>query len=184
MTSLDAMLAEVEEFDDLDAAYAEIRRKPYGFVYSGQRWVLPHIGELDRRIQAELENAESLTFDQIDNLFRRLFGPEQAARWEQVEQPGSKIELFFQRWIAHSGVKPGEEQASSGSSGSTGKSSRPTSGATTGSASRKRSTAKKPAKRAPRKAAPTAAQLAQQADAEWLAKHQALAASPPGNSST
>lgn len=181
---LDAMLAEVEEFDDLDAAYAEVARKPYGFIWAGEKFVLPHIGELDFRVQAEIEGVSELTLPQINDLFRRLFGPAQAERWDAAPQPGPMLSIFFERWIKHGGRKPGESAASKRSSKSTGAKSRPTSAASTTSASPKRSTAK-PAKRAPRKAAkPTAAQLAAQVDAEWLERHQALAGSPPGNSST
>jgi hypothetical protein len=181
---LAAMLAEVEEFDDLDAAYAEVARKPYGFVWAGQKWVLPHIGELDYRVQAEIESVSELTLPQINDLFKRLFGPAQADRWDAAPQPGSMLSIFFERWIKHGGRKPGESMASKRSSKSTGAKSRPTSAVSTTSASRSRSSAK-PAKRAPRNAAkPTAAELAAQVDAEWLERHQELAGSPPGKSST
>jgi hypothetical protein len=148
--NLNALLASADEFDDLDAAYAEVARKPYGFTWDKRRWVLPHIGELDFRIQAEIENANELTLDQVNDLFMRLFGPLQAAEWKATVQPGPFLQILFERWIKHSGRKPGESRASRRSSKSTGASSRPTSAATTAaSASPKRSTAK----RAPRKAA-------------------------------
>jgi hypothetical protein len=146
---LDAMLAEVEEFDDLDAAYAEVARKPYGFTWEGRRWVLPHIGELDYRVQDEIENASELSLKQIHELFGRIFGPIQGAEWERTTQPGTMLKIFFERWVSHSGRKQGEEQASEPSSESTGANSKPTSAASTDSDSPKRSTAK----RAPRKAA-------------------------------
>jgi hypothetical protein len=182
---LDAMLAEVDEFDDLDAAYAEVARKPYGFIHEGGKWVLPHIGELDYRVQDEIERADELTMDQIHDLFGRLFGPAQKNAWEQTTQPGPKLAILFQRWVKHSGRKQGEEPASEPSSESTGANSKPTSAASTTSASPKRSSAK-PVKRAPRKAAakPSAAELAAKADAEWLERHQQLAGSPLGSSST
>lgn len=139
-----------EDGDDLQAAYAEIARKPYRFYWADRWWVLPHIGELDYRVQAEIENFGSeVTLERIDELFRKIFGPQQAQAWSEATQPGPFLEMLFQRWLAHSGAKPGEEQASTPSSKSTGRSSRPTSAASTTSASPKRSTAK----RAPRKAA-------------------------------
>jgi hypothetical protein len=184
---VDAMLADVDEFDDLDAAYAEIRRKPYGFVWAGQKWVLPHIGGLDWRTQAKIEEMDALGIDAIFALFAEMFGDAQAERWKQTVQPSDALPLLFERWLAHSKVKQGEDEASNDSSENTGEKSRPTSAPSTASASPKRSTARKPAKRAPRKAAtkpPTAAELATQVDEEWLAKHQTLAGSPPGRSST
>jgi len=178
------MLADVEAFDDLDAAYREVRHKPYGFVFAGERWVLPHARSLGPKALAALEAAdEGMTLEQLGELFRLMFGPEQAARWDALD-PGSDVyQPFFTRWMAHSGVKLGEEPASSDSSESTGGSSKPTSDASTPSGSRKRSTAKKaPAKRAPRKAAksaaPSAVELATQAGEAWLARHQELASRP------
>lgn len=171
------------EVDDLDAAYAEVRREPYLFKWVGRQWTLPHIGELDYRVQAEIEDISELSLAQVNDLFKRLFGPEQADDWEQATQPGPFLSILFERWIKHSGRKQGESSASKRSSKSTGAKSRPTSGASTPSASRSRSSAK-PAKRAPRKAArPSAAELAAQVDEQWLERHQELAGSPPGNSS-
>ena len=153
---LDAMLAEVEEFDDLDAAYAEIAPKPYGFVWEGQKWVLPHFRSLDWRIQDKIENADGLDLNGIHSLFGEIFGGAQAERWNQTVQPSDKLPLLFRRWIAHSKAKRGEEPASNDSSASTGENSRPTSDPSTDSDSPKPSSA------------PTAAELA---------------ASPPANSS-
>jgi hypothetical protein len=136
--------------DDLDAAYKAVAREPYRFRWVGREWALPHIGELDYRLQAEIEDISELSLAQVDDLFRRLFGPEQADDWAQATQPGQFLSLLFERWIKHSGRKPGESPASKRSSKSTGAKSRPTSAASTpGSDSPKPSTAK----RAPRKAA-------------------------------
>ncbi len=138
---LNAMLAEVEEFDDLDAAYAEVRRRPYGFVWAGQKWVLPHIGSLDWRLRARIEDMDSLGIDDIYQLFADMFGPGQAERWKQTVQPTDALPLLFERWLAHSKVKQGEDEASNDSSENTGENSRPTSAPSTGSDSLKPSTA-------------------------------------------
>lgn len=176
--------------DDLDAAYAEIRRDPYIFTWAAREWTLPHLSDLDFRIQLKIETAESLDVNELIGLFGEMFGAGQAEAWAQVQVPTPVLFLLFERWLKHSGAKPGEDSASSGSSGSTGKSSRRTSGASTASGSRKPSTAakkaapaKKAAKRAPRKVTTAAAGPLTADDQEWLAKHQKLAASPPASSS-
>lgn len=138
--------------DDLDAAYAEIRKEPYVFTWAGREFSLPHLAELDFRLQMRIEEAQSLGAPELLALFDEMFGPEQAADFAKVTMPTGALFMLFERWLNYSGAKLGEDSASSGSSGSTGKSSRRTSGGTTGSASPKRSTAKKAAKRAPRKA--------------------------------
>lgn len=139
-----------EDGDDLQAAYAEIARAPYRFFWADRWWTLPHLGELDFRIQAEIEAFGSeVTLERVDELFRKIFGREQADDWVKATQPGPFLDLLFKRWLAHSGAKPGESPASKPSSKTTGRNSRPTSGGSTTSASPKRSTGK----RAPRKAA-------------------------------
>lgn len=145
------MMDEVEDFDDLDAAVREVRPKPYGFMFAGQKWVLPHARALGPKALTALESLDegASTLDDLANLFRLLFGQEQAQRWNNLDPGRPEYETFFSRWMAHSGVKRGEGPASSGSSESTGGTSNPTSDASTGSASPKRSTAK----RAPKKAA-------------------------------
>lgn len=133
--------------DDLDAAYSEIAREPYHFTWQGRKWSLPHMGELDFRLQAEIESMDEYTLEAIDKLFQRIFGPEQAQEFAQIRVTGPFLAMLFERWLKHSGVTPGEPEASTPSSESTGAKSRPTSGASTRSASPKPSTAK----RAPRK---------------------------------
>nr|WP_221374407.1 hypothetical protein [Actinoplanes polyasparticus] len=177
--------------DDLDAAYAELRREPYTFQWAGQQFTLPHINDLDFRILAEIETLDTADVAKVLDLFNRMFGPEQAARWSEVSVPTPVLFMLFERWIAHGGGQLGEDSASSGSSGSTGKSSRRTSDASTATDSRSRSSAKKatPAKKAaPKKRAPRKTTTAKpngalsDGDQAWLATHQALAGSPPANS--
>lgn len=135
--------------DDLQRAYQAIRRQPYTFQWADRQWTLPHLGELDYRLQAEIESVEGLDVKALENLFARIFGPTQAAAWAQVEVPTPVLMMLFDRWVKHAGGELGEQPASKPSSVSTGRKSRPTSGPTTTSASPKRSTAK----RVPRKAA-------------------------------
>jgi hypothetical protein len=149
LTPEDKAINGLSVVDDLDAAYSEIVREPYHFKWQGRDWSLPHMGELDFRLQSEIESMEEFTLDAIDKLFKRIFGPEQAADWAQTTVTGPFLAMLFERWLAHSGVKSGESEASNESSESTGEKSRPTSEPTTTvSASPKPSTAK----RAPRKA--------------------------------
>lgn len=145
---LDAMLAEVDEFDDIDAAYEEVRQKPYGFTWECQKWVLPHIRSLDWRTQQKIEDADGLGMQDIFDLFGDMFGPLQAERWKDTVQPSDKLPLLFARWLAHSKVKQGEDEASNDSSENTGENSRPTSDPSTDSDSLKPSSV------------PTAAELA------------------------
>lgn len=137
------------EVDDLEAAYAEVRRDPYVFAWAGRDWSLPHLGNLDYRLQAEIETLKDLDVEHLEGLFARLFGAEQATAWATVEVPTPVLFMLFDRWIKHSGKKQGESQPSKKSSATTGTRSRATSAGSTTSASPKRSTAK----RAPRKAA-------------------------------
>jgi hypothetical protein len=137
------------EVDDLDAAYAEVAREPYRFQWQGRQWELPHMAELDYRIQDEIENTESFDITAINKLFDRMFGADQAAAFQETRVTAPFLAMLFDRWLKHSGARPGESEASTGSSENTGGSSRPTSPASTGSGSPKRSTAK----RAPGKAA-------------------------------
>lgn len=133
-----------EEGDDLQAMYAEVARLPYRFRWADRWWSLPHIADLDYRTQVKIEQfGDDTTLEAVNDLFREIFGPEQADEWDKVTQPGPFLELLFGRWVKHSGRKPGEPSASTGSSPSTGRPSKRTSTGTTGSASTRRSTAKK-----------------------------------------
>lgn len=143
--------------DDLDAAYAEIRREPYFFTWAGRKWSLPHLSDLDYRTMLKIEQRDELGVVELAALFAELFSADQREAWAEAVVPLPVVFMLFDRMMKHSGVKPGESPASKRSSKSTGTKSRPTSAASTSSASPKPSTAK----RAPRKAA-----------------------SPPGNSST
>lgn len=135
--------------DDLQAAYAEVAREPYVFMWADREWSLPHLGALDYRLQAEIESLQTLDTKQLEELFARIFGPVQAPLWAEVEVPTPVLFMLFDRWVEHSGRKSGESRASKRSSKNTGARSRPTSAASTrGSASAKPSTAKPRARKA------------------------------------
>lgn len=132
-------MSEPEVFD-LDAVYAEQRHLPFKFRWAGRDWELPHLAELDYRIQGEIESTEAWTLPAMLDLFRRMFGTEQVQAWDEVEVPGRVIGKLFDQWLTHSGAKPGESQGSDGSSTSSEPKSKPTSTGGTRSASPKRST--------------------------------------------
>lgn len=134
--------------DDLDAAYAEIRKAAYDFQFAGRSWSLPHLSDLDYRLMNRIESYTTLTTAELEGLFEEILG-DQAGQWQQTQVPTPVLFMVFERWIKHSGGELGEDSASNASSANTGRRSRRTSGGSTGSGSPKRSTAKK----APRKAA-------------------------------
>jgi hypothetical protein len=135
--------------DDLDAAYAEIRREPYIFTWAGREWSLPHLSDIDYRTMLKIEQRDELGVEELVALFAELFSQDQQVAWAEAVVPLPVVFMLFDRLMKHSGAKPGESPASEPSSESTGANSKPTSAASTDSASPKRSTAK----RAPRKAA-------------------------------
>lgn len=135
---------------DLDAAYAEARQEPFRFTWKGQDWELAFFGDLDWRAAGLAKEIEALadgrdtaevTLDMLDRLFTYGLGPEQADRWDKVQQNVGALTLLFEAWQKHAGTSVGESPASTSSSGSTGRPSKRTSRATTKSASRARSTA-------------------------------------------
>lgn len=131
--------------DDLDAAYSEVRKPPYDFTWSGRDWSMPHMMDQDYRVLARIEGYAELGVDELISLVADLLGKDQRQAWADVDVPTSVLYMLFDRYMKHCGAKAGEDEASSDSSGSTGKSSRRTSGGSTASASRSRSSAKKAA---------------------------------------
>ena len=147
MTAPDQTAPAVVDGDNLQEIYQkEIARKPYRFFWADRWWELPHIAELDWKIQVEIEQfGNNVSIETVDELFGKMFGPEQAEAWGRVVRPLPFLEMLFSRWTAHSGREPGEPSASDSSSPSTRRPSKRTSTGSTGSASRKRSTAAKKA---------------------------------------
>ncbi|MFY1686500.1 hypothetical protein [Plantactinospora sp. WMMB782] len=131
-------MADVADEFDLDAAYAEEVRPPFRFRWAGVAWELPHLGDMDWRA---VSLADEMDINAIKELFQLAFPPERAEEWEKVRQPTPAMIQLFQRWLAHSGMKPGETQGSEDSSENTEPASKRTSRSTTGSGSRGRSSA-------------------------------------------
>jgi hypothetical protein len=127
-----------EDLFDLDDYIAENAKEPYRFKRGGQTFSLPHFSDVDWRIA---EAAESGQVGALREIFRRSFGEDQWAEFENYPQPSGAIGELFRRWQKHAGLKPGESQGSAGSSGSTaGPSTRRSAG--TGSRSGRRSPGK------------------------------------------
>ncbi len=143
-------MADLDDVFDLDAAHAEQAGEPFSFKWKGTRWEFPPITDADWRILSiadqlnVADGAEDLDTDAIaslERLFKLAVPEERAEEWERTRQPISAMILLFQRWMRHSGQKPGETSGSDVSSQSTAEPSPPTSPATTKSASRPRSSA-------------------------------------------
>ncbi|AYF29314.1 hypothetical protein CSH63_17950 [Micromonospora tulbaghiae] len=118
---------------DLDAYVAANRQTPYRFRYGGQNWELPGSPkDTDWRVT---EAADQGSQEAIRTLFRRGLGPDRWAEFEKLPQPTGAMTELFNRWQQHSGMKPGESQASPDSSESTAGPSTPPFTATTESAS-------------------------------------------------
>lgn len=158
--------------------HRHVAKQPYSFPWQGRDWVLPHMAGLDYRLQNQIAKFDTLDMDELEQLFDRMLGKEQAAEWAQVDVPGDYLTMVFTDWLEHSGEQAGEDSASNDSLKTTGTSSRQTSRASTTTGSSKSSSAKKatPRKRAPRKATTVKpAGVLTPGDQEWIAGHEALA---------
>lgn len=146
------------ELFDLDAVYAETRTEPFRFKWAGEEWELPLFADIDWRALglaneltalADTENMAEVDVSVLRRLFEFAFGPTQAARWDKVPQNTSAMTTLFGAWQSYSGTTLGESSASTDSSASTERPSKPTSTGTTRSGSRRRSTAAKKTATAP-----------------------------------
>lgn len=145
---------DVNEVFDLDALYAEQRKAPFQFRWSGETWELPAFSDIDwRALQlaveieslANVDNVADVDVTIIQRMFGYAFSPEQAERWERVPQSTTAMIALFGQWQRHGGADMGESSASTDSSASTGRPSRRTSTGTTASGSRPRSSARRKA---------------------------------------
>jgi hypothetical protein len=127
----------------------EATAEPFWFRWGDRWWRLPHLSMLDFSVQARVESfhetIENVTdvevvTDRVNTLFRLIMGEEQGGAFAHVDRPLNVLLDILNQWITHSGAEPGESAASTGSSTSTERPSKPTSTATTASGSRKRST--------------------------------------------
>lgn len=110
------MSEQPEDGFDLDAAWAEERREPFKFRWSGVWWTVPHMSEIvDWR---QVADADSMDLPAIQKLLRTGMS-ERAEEWERVTQPVPAMFKLYDRWMEHSGMRPGEAPGSDDSSGST-----------------------------------------------------------------
>lgn len=131
-------MPEIDEEYDLDAAYAEVVRPTFKFRWAKTSWELPHLGDMDWRA---VSLADEVDIDAIRELFAMALPEERAEEWDRAKQPTPAMIDLFNRWLAHSGMAPGETPGSDDSSKSTEPASKRTSRTTTGSGSRGRSSA-------------------------------------------
>ncbi len=127
---------------DLDAVSRERKaeRAPFPFMFRGQQWELASLySALDLDT---IDAAQNGDLAMIRSAVTAGLGPEQAEQFGVGSLTVDEVVPLFERWTAASGSRPGESAASSGSSESTGRPSKPTSTGSTASASRRRSTAK------------------------------------------
>jgi hypothetical protein len=122
----------------------ELRKEPFEFEWDGRDWALPHIMDTDL---ASIPAADSGDIEAVREsvalAFRYSDDKSQAEAW-RAALPVPAVALFelFRDWHEWSGTKPGESEASSPSSKSTGRPSKRTSRGSTTSGSPRRSRAK------------------------------------------
>lgn len=126
---------------DLDAVSRERRaeRAPFEFTFRGQKWQMSSLYtalDLDT-----IDAAQNGDLSMIRAAITSGLG-DQAEDFKVGTLTVDEVVPLFERWTDASGSEPGESQASSGSSGSTGRPSKRISTGSTASASRRRSTAK------------------------------------------
>jgi len=129
-----------DEFD-LDAAWVEMKRPPFHFRWAGVSWELPHLGDVDWRVVAL---ADEMDLPKIQEALHLGLG-ERASEFDEHPQNTPAMFKLFDRWMEHSGMRPGEAPGSDDSSGSTDEPSPQTSTDTTESASVKPSSGRRKA---------------------------------------
>lgn len=112
---------------DLDAVIADVQREPFVFTFGGVEFTWP--GGVDLRVSALLSEGNLL------GALERLNGDQHEkfmASWENHEGllDNTFIKALFGEHAKHAGSSLGESSASTGSSKSTEKRSRPTSSRT------------------------------------------------------
>jgi hypothetical protein len=108
---------------NLDALDSE--GEPFPFEFGGEMYELPP--QFDLRVGALF--ADEKPFEALE----LMLGPDQWRRLLAAPQTltPNKLQALFAAWAEHSGITPGESSASTGSSGSTGRPSKPTSNGST-----------------------------------------------------
>lgn len=111
---------------DLDALAAEAAgAAPFEFTFGGETYELP--GQFDMRAAAALSAGK--VYEGLES----LLGAAQWARMQAAEQvlTDTMLAALLDRYAEHTGVSLGESSASSSSSRSTGRPSKPTSNGST-----------------------------------------------------
>lgn len=96
---------------DLDALVAEAARDPFRFRLGGKTWTLPQYGSLDWKV-LEYGDSNELTFSR--EALRIGLG-DQWETFSEIPLGLNAVGELFERWVKHSGVRPGESAASSDS---------------------------------------------------------------------
>lgn len=137
-------MSEPEVFD-LQRLYTEKAGQPLVFTWEDRQWTLPSARMLDISVQEKLESFDPTNANAgtVDELFSALMGAEQGEQWAQcTSRPLGMILDLFAEWQRRNEAAMGESEASSSSSGSTGRRSSRTSSGSTASGSAKPSTRK------------------------------------------
>lgn len=93
---------------DLDAVEAEAAGEPFSFVFGGRTYTLPHLHDIDRKL---LNTADQGDIAAMREAFKTGLGDD----YEEFEAQPMKLrslEALFRAWTEHSGLQPGESQAS------------------------------------------------------------------------
>lgn len=93
---------------DLDAVEAEAAGEPFEFMFGGRTYTLPHLHDIDRSL---LNAADQGDVAAMQEAFRSGLGDD----YEEFNAKPMKLRslnALFAAWVEHSGLKPGESQAS------------------------------------------------------------------------
>lgn len=123
------------EVFDLDALIRERDQEPFRFRFGGEGYEFPPT--IDLRLARSIGKLGESGVDGMVDMLRQLLGDDQWARLESSEAVFdlATFMALMDRYGQHLGAAAGESPASSNSSRTTGKRSRPTSNARTISAS-------------------------------------------------
>ncbi|MEU7066885.1 hypothetical protein [Streptomyces sp. NPDC046161] len=99
-----------QPFDfNLDAAEAEVELRPFRVHFGGRRFELTHMQELNA--WEAIEAAEAGQVGVVVESIKLALG-DQWEDFRKVPMPQHKLLRLFKAWQAHSGIKPGESEAS------------------------------------------------------------------------
>lgn len=93
---------------DLDAVEAEAAGEPFEFVFAGRTWTLPHLHDIDRKL---LNAADQGDIAAMREAFRTGLGDDYT-EFDAQPMKLRSLDALFRAWTEHSGLNPGESQAS------------------------------------------------------------------------